>query len=108
MLVLSFAFCYLAMTGLALAMSRQHKLVLTGAPSESRSRLLRIGAVLAMILALALTITELGGEIGGVIWLQQLMLAGLLLVVLLGWKARWVVPLVALLPVGGGLLALVG
>ena len=108
MLVLSFAFCYLAMTGLALAMSRQHKLVLNGAPSESRSRLLRGGAGLAMVLALVLIIAELGGEIGGVIWLLQLMLAGLLLVVLLAWKTRWVVPLVTLLPMSGGLLALVG
>ncbi|MDH4869278.1 DUF3325 domain-containing protein [Pseudomonas sp. BN515] len=107
MLVLSFAFCYLAMTGLALAMSRQHKLVFSGAPSESRSHLLRIGAVLAMLIGLALAIAELGGEIGGVIWLCQLMLAGLLLVALLAWQARWVLPLVALLPLGGGVLALV-
>jgi len=107
MLVLSFAFCYLAMTGLALAMSRQHKLVFGGAPSESRSRLLRVGAVLAMLVGLALAIVELGGEIGGVIWLCQLMLAGLLLVAMLAWQARWVLPLVTLLPLGGGVLALV-
>ncbi|BAN50442.1 DUF3325 domain-containing protein [Metapseudomonas resinovorans] len=107
MLVLSFAFCYLAMVCLALAMSRQHKLVFSGAPSESRSRLLRIGAVLAMAVGLALAMVQLGGEIGGVIWLCQLMLAGLLLVALLAWKARWVLPLVAVLPVTGGLLALV-
>lgn len=107
MLILSFAFCYLAMTGLALAMSRQHKLVFSGALSESRSRLLRAGAVLALLVALALSIAELGGEIGGVIWLCQLMLAGLLLVALLAWKSRWVLPLVALLPLGGGVLALV-
>lgn len=107
MLVLSFAFCYLAMTGLALAMSRQHKLVFSGVLSESRSRLLRVAAVVAMLAALALSIIELGGEIGGVIWLCQLMLAGLLLVALLAWQARWVLPLVALLPLGGGVLALV-
>ena len=106
MLVLSFAFCYLAMTGLALAMSRQHKLVFSGAPSESRSRLLQIGAVLAMLVGLVLAIAELGGEIGGVIWLCQLMLAGFLLVALLAWQNRWVLPLVALLPLGGGVLAL--
>ncbi|WP_342246450.1 DUF3325 domain-containing protein [Pseudomonas sp. OTU5201] len=107
MLVLSFAFCYLAMTGLALAMSRQHKLFFSGAPSESRVRLLRVGAVFAMLLALALSIAQLGGEIGSVIWLCQLMLAGLLLVALLAWQTRWVLPLVGLLPLGGGVLALV-
>ncbi|MFC5699158.1 DUF3325 domain-containing protein [Pseudomonas sp. GCM10022186] len=106
MLVLSFAFCYLAMTGLALAMSRQHKLVFDGAPGAARSRSLRVGAVLAMVGALILAREELGGEIGGVIWLCQLMLAGLLLAVLLAWKTRWVLPLVALLPLGGGALAL--
>lgn len=107
MLVLSFAFCYLAMTGLAMAMSRQHKLVFNSVLSESRSRVLRVAAAVAMLAALALSITELGGEIGGVIWLCQLMLAGLLLVALLAWRVRWVLPLVALLPLGGGVLALV-
>ncbi|MDT4865200.1 hypothetical protein FQZ97_999890 [compost metagenome] len=60
-----------------------------------------------MAVGLALSIVQLGGEIGGVIWLCLLMLAGLLLVGLLAWKARWVLPLVAVLPVTGGLLALV-
>ncbi|MCO6059951.1 DUF3325 family protein [Pseudomonas sp. MOB-449] len=64
--------------------------------------------VFAMLVALALSIAELGGEIGGVIWLCQLMLAGLLLVAVLAWKSRWVLPLVALLPLGGGALALLG
>ncbi len=106
MLLLSFAFCYLAMTGLALAMSRQHKLLFSVALSESRTRLLRVGAALAMLVGLALAIAELGGEIGIVIWLCQLMLSGLLLVALLAWQARWVLPLVALLPLGAGLLRL--
>ena len=107
MLALSFSCCYLAMTGLALAMSRQHKLLFSAAPSESRSRLLRVSAVLAMLVGLALAIAELGGEIGGVIWLCQLMLSGLLLVALLAWQVRSVLPLVALLLLGGGVLALV-
>ncbi|AYF90255.1 DUF3325 domain-containing protein [Pseudomonas sp. DY-1] len=106
MLLLSFAFCYLAMTGLALAMSRQHKLLFSVALSEFRTRLLRVGAALAMLVGLALAIAELGGEIGIVIWLCQLMLSGLLLVALLAWQARWVLPLVALLPLGAGLLRL--
>lgn len=106
MLLLSFACCYLAMTALALAMGRPHKQVLDGAPSDGRCRGLRLGALLAMASALALAVGELGGEIGGVIWLCQLMLAGLLLVAVLAWRARWVLPLVAILPLGGTLLAL--
>ncbi|MEK1905475.1 MAG: DUF3325 family protein, partial [Pseudomonas sp.] len=41
MLLLGFALNYLAMTGLCLAMSRHHKLLLNGAPSQGRQRLLR-------------------------------------------------------------------
>lgn len=58
-------------------------------------------------LALVLCMEALGGEIGGVVWLCQLMLAGLLLVTLLAWKARWVFPVAALLPVASGLNLLV-
>lgn len=37
------------------------------------------------------------------LWLCQLMLAGLLLVALLAWRARWVLPLAAALPLAAGL-----
>ena len=40
------------------------------------------------------------------LWLCQLMLAGLLLVALLAWCARWVLPLAAVLPLVAGLGAL--
>lgn len=107
MLLLGFALSYLAMTALCLAMSRHHKLLLQGAPGSGRQRLLRVLAVIGVGLALMLCMDSLGGEIGGVVWLCQLMLAGLLLVALLAWRARWVLPLAALLPVAGGLSLLV-
>lgn len=106
-MLLGFALSYLAMTALCLAMSRHHKLLLEGAPSTARQRLLRVLAVIGLGLALALCMDSLGGEIGGVVWLCQLMLAGLLLVTLLAWRARWVFPVAALLPVAGGLTLLV-
>lgn len=106
MLLLGFALNYLAMTGLCLAMSRHHKLLLSGAPAPSRQRLLRVVAVVALLLALLACISARGGEIGSVLWLCQLMLAGLLLVGLLAWKARWVFPLAGLLPVAGGVALL--
>lgn len=107
MLLLGFALSYLAMTALCLAMSRHHKLLLEGAPAAGRQRLLRVLAIVGIALALVLCMNSLGGEIGGVVWLCELMLAGLLLVALLAWKARWVLPVAALLPMAGGLSLLV-
>ncbi|MGH8437285.1 MAG: DUF3325 domain-containing protein [Pseudomonas sp.] len=101
MLGLSFALSYLAMTTLSLAMSRHHQLILGGAPSIVRSRVLRIAAVLAFGIALVLCSERLGGEIGTLIWLCQLMLAGLLLASLLAWRSSWVLPLSLFLPLGG-------
>ena len=42
-----------------------------------------------------------GGEIGTVIWLCLVMLSGLLLVLLLAWRSRWVLPAVPLLAACG-------
>lgn len=102
MLLLGFALNYLAMTGLCLAMSRHHKLLLSGAPAPARQRLLRGLGVVGMVIGLLLCIRAEGGEIGPVLWLCQLMLAGVLLVSLLAWKTRWVFPLAGLLPLAGG------
>jgi hypothetical protein len=106
MLVLAFALSYLAMLALSMAMSRHHKALFTVAASPARQRLLRPLAGLALGLALAACWWTEGGEIGAVLWLCQLMLAGLLLVALLAWRARWVLPLAAALPLAAGLGAL--
>lgn len=102
MLLLGFALNYLAMAALCLAMSRHHKLLLSGAPSQGRQRLLRGLAVVGMVAGLLLCIAAEGGEIGSVLWLCQLMLAGLLLVALLAWRERWVLRMAGLLPLAGG------
>jgi hypothetical protein len=106
-MLLAFALSYLAMAALGLAMNRQHKLLFRGALSPARQRLLRCLALPALAAGLALCWIVAGGEIGAVFWLCQLMLAGLLLVALLAWRARWVLPLAALLPAVGGLALLV-
>lgn len=109
MLLLAFALSYLAMLALSMAMSRHHKALFTVAASPARQRLLRLLrplAGLALGLALAACWWAEGGEIGAVLWLCQLMLAGLLLVALLAWRARWVLPLAAMLPLAAGLGAL--
>lgn len=107
MLLLAFALNYLAMTALSLAMSRHHRVLFPGAPSPARQRLLRGSALAALVAGLALCWAARGGEIGAVLWLGQLMLAGLLLVALLAWRERWVLPMAAVLPLAGGVSALV-
>lgn len=107
MVLLGFAFNYLAMLALCLAMPRHHKLLLQKEPAVGRKHLLRGLAIGALVVALALCVRELGGEIGTLIWFCLLMLAGWVLVGLLAWRARWVFRLAAVLPVvGGALLAL--
>lgn len=106
MLLLGFAFCYLAMTALSLAMARHHKALFQGALSQARARLLRGVAVLAFGVGLVLAVSDQGGEIGTILWLCQVMLAGLLVAALLAWRGRWVLPAAVLLPLGSGVLAL--
>ena len=108
MLWLSFALGYLALTALCLAMNRHHKALLGGEPGPARRRALRGFAGGAILLSLVLCVTARGGEIGTVIWLCQLMVAGWLLVGLLAWRQRWALSMAGVLPLGGLLLALFG
>lgn len=105
-MLLGFAFCYLAMTALSLAMARHHKALFRGPLSQARARLLRGVAVLAFGVGLVLAVSDQGGEIGTILWLCQVMLAGLLVAALLAWRGRWVLPAAVLLPLGSGVLAL--
>lgn len=100
-MLLAFALAYLGMLALCLAMSRHHKALLGGEPGRSRQRALRLAAALCFVLALGLCSLSLGGEIGAVLWLCQLMLAALLLVAVLAWRLRWAVPVAAPLLASG-------
>ncbi|WP_051414679.1 DUF3325 domain-containing protein [Zestomonas thermotolerans] len=104
---LSFAFAYLAMLTFCLAMARHHKALFGRAPTAGHSRWLRVTGAAALAVALVLGIATQGIEMGVVVWLCQLMIAGLLLVLLLAWRQRWALPLALLLPVGALLQLLV-
>lgn len=100
-MLLAFAFSYLGMLLLSLAMSRHHKRVFQREPAPARRRLLRSLAPLAFALALAVCWWQLGGEMGAVLWACLSMLAGMLVGLLLAWRERWVLPGLAALLLGG-------
>lgn len=100
-MLLAFALAYLGMLALCLAMSRHHKALLGGELRRLRQRVLRGAAAICFALALGLCSLSLGGEIGAVLWLCQLMLAALLLVALLAWRLHWTLPVAAPLLVSG-------
>lgn len=105
-MLLPFALTYLAMMLLCLTMSRHREALLrvdVRLPGKPVMRLLAAGC---LALALGLCVNSQGGEIGTVGWLCLVMLAGVLLVLLLAWRSRWVLPLAPLLIAGGGLLGL--
>lgn len=101
MLLLAFALAYLGMTLLCLTMNRHRGALLradTRLPSPVIIRSLAVGC---FGFALWLGVNSQGGEIGTVIWLCLVMLSGLLLVLLLAWRSRWVLPAVPLLAACG-------
>lgn len=103
MLLLGFAFAYLGMTLLCLTMNR-HRSVLWRAerrlPAAALMRLLASGC---FVMALGLCVASEGGEVGTVVWFCLLMLSALQLVLLLAWRAQWVLPMVPVLGVAGAL-----
>lgn len=106
MLWLSFALSYLALSAVCLSQPRHHQRLLRAVVSRWRKHLLRGFAGMVMVLALGCCVVDRGLEIGLVIWLCQLLLAGVGLVVLLAWRSGWVLPLAAGLPLIATLVVL--
>jgi hypothetical protein len=73
-----------------------------------RVRLLRVVALVDGALALAFAIHREGIELGIVYWACLLMIAGASLVLLLAWRPRWALPTAAVMPVIGGVVAVLG
>ena len=105
---LVFGLNLLALAAACLSLSRHHRDLFGSAPSEFRVRLLRGVALVDGALALAYAIHRLGIELGIVYWACLLMIAGAALVLLLAWRPRWALPTAAVMPVIGGMLAVLG
>ena len=106
MLWLSFALSYLALSAVCLSQPRHHQRLLHVVVSRWRQHLLRSLAGMLMMLALGCCAAARGLEMGLVVWLCQLLLAGVVLVLLLAWRSGWVLPLAAGLPLFAALLVL--
>ena len=104
MLWLSLALNYLALSALCVSQPLHHNRLLPGAPSRLRQQALRGLACVVVALALYGCVLARGLEIGLVLWLCQLLLAGVGLVLLLAWRSTWVLPLAVALPLLAGLL----
>ena len=107
-MLLVFGLNLLALAAACLSLSRHHRDLFGSAPSEFRARLLRGVALVDGALALAYAIHRLGIELGIVYWACLLMIAGAALVLLLAWRPRWALPTAAVMPVIGGMLAVLG
>ncbi|MCQ4247371.1 DUF3325 domain-containing protein [Stutzerimonas decontaminans] len=103
MLLSAFALSYLGMTLLCLGLNRHRSELLRADRRVPAVMTLRSLAAACFGGALWLCVASLGGEIGAVVWLCLVMLAGVMLSLLLAWRARWVLPLVPLLTVAAAL-----
>ncbi len=100
-LLLAFALAYLGMALLCLTMNRHRGVLLRAGTRLPGAVILRLLAAGCFGIALWLGIASQGGEIGAVVWLCLVMLSGLLLVLLLAWRSRWVLPAIPLLAACG-------
>lgn len=107
-MLLVFGLNLLALAAACLSLSRHHRDLFGSAPSEFRVRLLRGVALVDGALALAYAMHRMGIELGIVYWACLLMIAGAALVLLLAWRPRWALPTAAVMPVIGGVVAVLG
>lgn len=106
MLLLAFALSYLAMTLLCLSKPRHRDGLLLRDVRLPGRRVIWLLASGLFGTALWLCANNQGAEIGAVVWLCLVMLSGVLLVLLLAWHSRLVLPMAPLLVLSGSLQAL--
>ncbi|MCO8161410.1 DUF3325 domain-containing protein [Pseudomonas sp. 21LCFQ010] len=91
--------CYSGFTALCLSMERHYSELLAGKPSVQRRRGLKITGWLLLVMAGWLAVASRGWAMGLVEWTAALMGSAVLLVFLMPYKPRWILPLA-----GAGLL----
>lgn len=107
MMLLALALNLFGMGSLSMAMKRHHRQLWKGEPGRTRVVVLRLAAVVAVLLALALCVSAEGAEQGMLFWLCLLMLAALGQGLLLAFRptlVRYAAPLLLLLGAGVALL----
>lgn len=107
MMLLALALNLFGMGSLSMAMKRHHRQLWKGEPGRVRVVVLRLAAVLAILLALALCVVTTGAEQGVLLWLCLLMLAALVQGLLLAFRphlVRYAAALLLLLGTGVALL----
>lgn len=107
MMLLALALNLFGMGSLSLAMKRHHRQVMGGEPGRARVVLLRVAAVIAAGMALALCVAATGAEQGTLLWVCLLMLAALAQGLLLAYRpqlVRYAAALVLIVAVAMALL----
>lgn len=98
--------CYSGFTALCLSMERHYSDLLAGKPSAQRRRGLKIAGWLLLVIAGWLAVDSRGWAMGLVEWTAALMGSAVLLVFLMPYKPRWILPLAGVgLFVGAALAA---
>ncbi|BAP41448.1 DUF3325 domain-containing protein [Pseudomonas sp. 21LCFQ02] len=85
--------CYSGFTALCLSMERHYSDLLAGKPSMQRRRGLKITGWLLLVVAGWLAVATRGWAMGLVEWTAALMGSAVLLVFLMPYKPRWILPL---------------
>ena len=85
--------CYSGFTALCLSMERHYSDLLAGKPSVQRRRGLKIAGWLLLVIACWLAVATRGWAMGLVEWTAALMGSAVLLVFLMPYKPRWILPL---------------
>lgn len=98
MIWVSLTLCFSGFVALCLSMDRHHRQVFAEESHRPERIILRIGGWLSLPLACTPCIIELGLSIGLCVWFTLLTVSGLLVVLLLSYRPRLVVPLAIAAP----------
>ncbi|MBK1673677.1 hypothetical protein CKO35_10225 [Ectothiorhodospira shaposhnikovii] len=85
-------FSYSGLVALALAMDRHHRQIWQRPPSPRARRLLNMVGMTGLGVSFALSVAHAGWSVGPALWLGLLSLTALVIVLLLSYRPRYLVP----------------